>query len=679
MYILRAQDSTVTQEYGIQCRRLYPWKDVVQPPFGSLLGVVEPGETSSPHNHHEGETFFIVRGSGLMKVDDETAEVSAGDLIYMPAFTKHSLKNTSATEQLVFLTVWWEDMKLVAEALQHEELKQANRPTSVLVTATPPTPNGDLHLGHLSGPYVGADMYKRYLIMRGVKAFYLSGADDHQSYVPLKASQTGRTARETVDLFAGRIENTYRNADIDMDLFVRPDRSKFHIERVSAFFRSLYEAGHLIEKEVPSLYCESCDTHLSEAHVRGLCPHCNSASDGNACEQCCRPNDCVDLVDPVCKGCGGTPTERPLKRLYFPLKTQEANLRRWYETASMGEHLRSVCLNMLADGLPDIAVSHVSDWGIPVPVEGFEDQRIYVWFEMAPGYLSATEELMDRLGLSEDWKTFWSEGSSEIVQFFGIDNGYYHAVLFPALWMAFDASIRLPQTFVTNEFYRLDELKFSTSRNHAVWGDQLLAEYSTDAVRFFLAYSRPETEQTNFTRQAFTSTVQAELVELWNGWLQSVGEKVRQEFGGIAPDAGAWSAAHKDFFLRLKKLAGEASEAFEAPTFSPQRASRVLCELVRAAISFGQAQNCLAGIQAAYDERRTGIALELTAVKVLAQIAAPIMPQFAAHLREQLGETEAPRWEDTPNLVPGGRRIGAFAPYFEPVVSPTKQEETVGA
>lgn len=675
LHIHRAKDANFLNEYGILSRRLYPWKDVVSPPFGSLLGIIEPGVTSTKHNHHEGETFFIVKGHGLMKVDEESSEVSAGDVIYMPAFTYHTLTNLSETENLEYLAVWWEDMSLVTEAIEREEATKPEPAKRVLVTATPPTPNGNLHLGHLSGPYVGADIFKRYLQLRGVEAHYLSGADDHQSYVPLKARQTDRTPREVIDLFAGNIENTYRAAGIDMDLFVRPDTSKFHIERVTAFFKHLYDNGHIIAKEVPGLYCETCDLTLSEAHVRGLCPHCNSASDGNACEACCRPNDVADMIDAQCKKCGGTPTVKPVTRMYFPLSSQEAKLREYYETAHMSEHLRAVVLNMLADGLPDIAVSHISDWGIPVPVEGFENQTLYVWFEMAPGYLSATEELLDNLGNPHDWKSYWNnDQSTEIVQFFGIDNGYFHAVLFPATWLAFDPSIRLPQTFVTNEFYRLDGLKFSTSRNHAVWGDELLAKYSTDAVRFFLSYSRPETEQTNFTMESFLTTVQGELVDVWNPWLQKVGEKLQNDYSSVVPDAGVWTASHKDFFIRMQKLAAEAAEAYEAKSFSPQRATRVMCELVRAAISFGQAQDCLKGIAAAKDERRTGIALELTAVKILAQIAAPVMPEFSAFLREQLGETGELKWDTVPHPVPGGRKVGSFAPFFEPVVAPEKEE-----
>jgi methionyl-tRNA synthetase len=674
VFIRKIDPTQFAREYNILTQRLYPWKDVVTPPFGSMLSEIEPGMTSKAHNHHEGETFIILEGRGLMKVNEQTAEVEAGAVIYLPPFSKHSLTNLSTEKNLQFLSIWWEDMELLKEQ-QASGDKQAATGKKVLIASTPPTPNGDLHLGHMSGPFTGADIYKRYLKLRGTQAYHFSGADDNQSYVALKADKIGMTPQETADHFGQMVYETLQKANVDLDLYYFPKKSPYHTAVVQEFFKKLYEDGKLIEKEVSVFCCETCDKYLSEAFVSGKCPHCGAGSDGNACEQCGQPNMCVDLVDPTCKHCGETPVVRQTKQLFFPLSQYEDELRAYYDKVKMGAHLTSLCENMLAEGMPDIPVSLVTDWGIPVPVEGYEHQRLYVWGEMGPAYLAATQELNDIIGQPQDWKNFWYDAEAERVEFFGFDNGYFYAVLIPALFMAYDKNIQLPTVFVTNEFLRLEGLKFSTSRGHAIWARELLEIVPADIVRFYLSYRRPETEQTNFVLKEFVSTVETELVQVWNQWLKDLGTKVANEYGGTVPDTGAYSPEHRRFYNKLNKLIEEAAVGYEAESFSPQQATRVLMELVRTANRFGKAEDCLRGVEARKDERRTGIALEVAAAKALAILAAPIMPEFAQRLWNNLGFTKELQWEETLTFVPGGQAIsGLEIPYFQSVEHCLSQE-----
>lgn len=666
MFIRRQDPAAFTHEYDILCQRLYPWHDVVTPPFGSMWCLVEPGKTSRAHNHHEGETFFIIQGQGTLNVDGQHAEVGVGDVIYLPPFSTHALTNTSETTSILYLTVYWEDLALLAE--QRLEATSRTPTRRVLVTATPPTPNGDLHLGHLSGPYTGADVFTRYLKMQDIRVAYLSGADDHQSYVLLKAEQTGQTPRKVADHFGQEILKTLAAANIDMDLFVLPSTSPYHIQLVQEFFATLYAKGKIVAKQVQSLYCASCDRDLEEAYVSGQCPHCGAGSDGNACEQCGRPNDCVDLVNPLCKHCGQTPILRPIERLYFPLSTYKQQLQDYYKTVRMSPHLMSLCDRMMADGLPDIAVSHVTDWGIPVPVSGFEDQRIYVWFEMAPGYLAATHQLNDEGKWSQTWSDAWTSEDSDVVQFFGFDNGYFHAVLFPALFLAYDSAIRLPKTFVTNEFLRLDGLKFSTSRQHAIWGQEFLAHVPADLVRFYLSYNRPEVEQTNFTIPEFTDIIQRKLVKEWQDWLHTLGVRLQAEYDGIAPEPGAWTTDQRRFYERLIQFTEDVRTAYEDTTFSLQRATYTLCELVRTARHFSASEVYLSDVAERSAERRTSMALELAAAKQLALLSAPLMPDFAARLWSDLGVDMVMQWPQILTFLPGGTRVhGLELPYFPDV------------
>lgn len=651
--------------YDIRCQALLPWPGVAAPPFGAVWGLVEPGGATKLHNHYERETFFIARGRGVVLVGEEQAEVEAGDVIYFASFGDHTLKNASGSEDILFLSVYWEDRASLPTAERTPGAAPGGR---VLVTAAPPTPNGDLHLGHLSGPYLAGDIQTRYLRQRGLDVRYACGTDDNQSYVPLAAAQRGSTPGETADLLAGDIQRTLAAARVEMDLFVRPNASRHHAPMAQAFCRALHERGALIEREAPSPYCHTCERYLFEAHIRGGCPHCGALTGGNSCEDCGRPNDCIDLVDPSCTGCGGTPSPRTFRRLYFPLGRYARELAAYHRSVAMAPGLRSLCEQVLAEGLPDIAVTHPAAWGIPAPIEGFEGQRLYAWFEMAPRYLAYAEALAEEQG---GWQAFFKAEGARIIQCFGFDNGFFYAVFLPALYLAFDPEIRLPAAFVMNEFYRLDGLKFSTSRRHAIWGRELMPAVPADMVRFYLAKTAPETEGTSFTLGDFEAEIQRELCGAWQAWLHDLGAKVRRDAGGRVPATGDWTAEHRRFYARLCQLAAEAAGAYEASTFSPQRAAAALSTLVREARRFGKAEDGWRRVARRGEERRTGIALELLAARSLAMMAAPILPDFAARLLRELGYgdvTLAARWEEQPEWVPAGQRVGDLdAPFFPDV------------
>ncbi|GAA4782256.1 class I tRNA ligase family protein [Lysobacter hankyongensis] len=626
-------------------------------------GLIAPGETSHRHRHDDHELFVVVSGEGRIVVDGVTHALRADDSVHVPPLRGHHIVNTSATEMLRVLKFWWSeaatDVAMTAGTSETDAGDTASTRGYVLVTATPPTPNGDLHVGHLSGPYLAADIHTRYLRLRGVETHYLTGIDDNQSYVALKAERIGSTSVETADRFGRAMAATWEAAGIHPDHIGQPRQSKHHDALVQDMFERLFEQGHIVVRDTPAPFCTCCDTFVFEAYVSGGCPHCDAGSGGNACEVCGRPNDCADLRDVRCNRCGNAAEIRRYPRLYFPLAPHADFLKRYWSNVDMGPHLTSLCEKMLADGLPEIAISHRSDWGVPVPVPGYEDHRIYVWFEMAGGYLAATQELMQNHG--RDWASVWKNPDVSIVQFFGFDNGYFHAVLFPALFHAYDAGILPPRTFVTNEFYRLDGLKFSTSRNHAIWGQELLASVPRDVARFYLAYSGPECSQTNFTYAELVAFVRAELQGHWHSWLQRVAEAVARDHAGRAPKPGLWNVRQVELQARLGRLANEVAVAYEAPTFSPRAVTRALCELVRIASQALDADAHWHGLPQREADLRTGIVLQLTAAKALAVLVAPIMPDFAEALLADLGCADILQqqaWRDATTLFPEGRAIG---------------------
>jgi methionyl-tRNA synthetase len=512
-----------------------------------------------------------------------------------------------------------------------------------IVSGSPPTPNGDLHLGHISGPYSGADVFTRARRLRGDDAELLLGSDVHQSYLPEKARELGDDVHAVAARFDDDIERLFTRLGLANRQFVRPQESAFHSALVQGFFLRLYATGAIEARETPSLYCGACSCHLVDAYVTGTCPHCgNDDCDGNLCERCAWPNSCVDLIDPRCNLCGDTPTTSTLLRLVFPLSAYADTLRRYHESAVLSPQLEALCDELLASGLPDIAVSQPMPWGVPVTIPGFEHQRYFVWAEMVPGYLSALADSLHLRGrAAADWRDEWNR--ADAVQFFGWDNGYFHTLLFPALMAAYDAELRLPAALLTNEFYQLDDLKFSTSRQHAIWGNSFLAVVSADVCRFVLALDRPEHRQTSFSLERFHALANDELAGRWQGWLEGVVARA-----AALPGAVALTPSHARFVCGLETLAADCLQSYSAEHFSTGRVARALVELVARARDFSetQARARAAGTGVGDALRASAVTAEATAARLLAQLAAPIMPTFGQALWTALGESGEPVWDE---------------------------------
>lgn len=522
----------------------------------------------------------------------------------------------------------------------------------VLITAAPPTPNGDLHLGHLSGPYSGADILTRACRLTGVEAFFLTGSDLHQSYVPTYAAAMGLDPLTMADTFAAEIAAIFQAASFTPDAYVLPQRSDLHVRMVSEFYARLHDRGALKERIEPGLFCRDCERYLFEAHVTGRCPHCGAVSDGNSCENCALPNSCVDLCDPKCNACGGQPEARPVRRLVFPLDQYAGRLRSFHTAADMSPQIEALCAVMLNQALPDIPVSHPTDWGIKVPVPGFADQRIYVWAEMLPGYFAELAHALAATGANPaDWSAVWNDPATDIVQFFGFDNGYFHAVLQPALLMAYDPSFKLPTALITNEFYQLGSSKFSTSRRHAIWAADLLAAVPASTVRFVLACDRPEAERTSFGWDRFGDLADGVLAGRWQAWLGDLFCRLTEQSGGQIPAAIRLNRSHEAFIKTLGYCADGIVEAYRPASFSPRRAARLLSELVDSATDFAAGQARTRGRQDA--AASSALAVEAAAALALAKLAAPIMPAFAEQLWAALGEQGPIRWDGVRLPTPG--------------------------
>lgn len=637
-------------KYGMNCRHF----QIPDGATGGMECILKPSQQSIFHRHYESEIFVIVSGKGRIAIDGKDAgEVGAGDIIYLQPFDGHTLRNLSDTEQLVFIALYWGKQDIVAPSV--------SLPSRVLIFSTPPTPNGDLHLGHLSGPYIGADIYRRYLHQKGVKAIHITGRDDNQTYVNRIAVAEKRAPEAVADDYAMRIRDTWKKADISLDFFSEPKESLMYQEQLSSMIDHLLERGVIIAKTVDEFYDVRTDFSLHEGYIKGICPHCGANSDGNACEQCGRPNDCVDLLNPIPTLSGIDVGRRQIRKLYFRMSAVEVELSNLVERSNMSTRARALSTGMLADGLPDICISHRSDWGIPVGLPGFEDQVIYVWFEMAAGYLAA-----DRQAAPE--RPFFADHKSSIVHFYGFDNTYYHTLLFPAIYLALGGDLNVPANHIINELLFLRGEKFSTSRRHLIWGHKLLAHVPSDYVRWGLSRARPELKNENFDLDRFIADTNAFFVDRLQGWLKRSLTHLAEQHDSVVPDPGAWTQQHTAFHQEARYLAEGAERGYQVDSFSPQIVTRRLEELVQVADDFfaTQCRHELSTVMK--DHYRTSIALNFWAMGLFARLAMPIAPETGQRILALLGLDNQTQIDGVGSFIQHGCPLSlAIVPTFTTV------------
>jgi methionyl-tRNA synthetase len=470
---------------------------------------------------------------------------------------------------------------------------------SFLVTATPPTTNGDLHVGHLSGPYLGADVFTRAQRMLGNIAWYASGGDDHQTYVVTTAERLGVDPVELAAQCNRDIRETLCSAEIAIDAFTTPDAA--YRERVQSFFASLYRAGKLARRTWPFPYCEQTGRFLLEAFASGFCPECFAPTCGAICETCGHPNDVHTLLLARSSGAqpGSATERRDVEILVLPLDRYRERFLDFYarQRSAMRPHVMRFIEEMLARPLPDFPVSYPADWGIPVPVDGFDGQVLNVWAEMLPGLMYMT----DTAAGADTWSR---DSGFELVQFLGYDNTFYFSLAHLGLNFA-DGTLIEPTAIVTNELYQLDGAKFSTSKRHLIWARDLVAKYGSDSVRFYLALANPEHQQANFTEAEFRDAVRKRLADP----LTAIGTALTRHAGREVP-------CLDDEVPLLARYRARMIRGYAVESFSLRDTAMTTANLLG-----------LLASQADEDPR-----LAVQGLRVIAELAAPLLPALAARI-----------------------------------------------
>jgi len=439
-------------------------------------------------------------------------------------------------------------------------MKQAGDFKRTLVTTALPYANGPVHIGHLAGVYVPADIYVRYLRLKKEDVVLIGGSDEHGVPITLKAKNEGVTPQDVVDKFHGIIKDSFEKFGITFDVYSRTT-SKMHHETASEFFKTLYDKGEFIEKESEQYYDEEANQFLADRYITGTCPHCKSeGAYGDQCESCGTSLNATDLINAQSVVSGSKPVIRKTKHWYLPLDKHEPFLKEWILDGhkEWKANVYGQCKSWIDLGLQPRAVSRDLDWGVPVPIEGADGKVLYVWFDAPIGYISATKEL------TPEWEKYWKDDDSRLLHFIGKDNIVFHCIVFPSMLKA-EGSYILPENVPANEFLNLEGDKISTSRNWAVWLHEYLLDFKDkqDVLRYTLTANAPETKDNDFTWKDFQARNNNELVAILGNFVNRAIVLTHKYYDGAVPSQGELTDYDKETLNEIPVLVKKVEDALD--------------------------------------------------------------------------------------------------------------------
>ena len=525
-------------------------------------------------------------------------------------------------------------------------------PTRYTITAALPYTNGPIHIGHLAGVYVPADIYARYLRLIGKDVAYISGSDEHGAAIPMRAKKEGVSPQVIIDKYHGIIKKSFLDFGISFDNYSRTS-SKIHHETASDFFTKMYNDGEFIEEVSAQLYDAEANQFLADRFVVGTCPKCGfEESYGDQCESCGTSHNATDLINPKSAITGNIPTVKETKHWFLPLDKHEAFLREWILEGHKKDWKPNVygqVKSWIEDGLRPRAVTRDLDWGIPVPLEGADGKVLYVWFDAPVGYISATKEWAAREG--KNWEDYWKKDDTKLVHFIGKDNIVFHCIIFPAMLKAHGDYI-LPENVPANEFLNLEGNKLSTSKNWAVWLHEYLEEFPNqqDVLRYTLTANAPESKDNDFTWKDFQAKNNNELVAIFGNFINRVVVLTNKYYNGIVPAPNDFSEIDEDVLAAIKEFPLTIGKSIERYRF--REASQELMSLARLGNKYLADEEPWKVVK--LDEERVQtimyVALQISAA--LAVVSEPFLPFSATKLKNILNIDASLSWEDvTENTV----------------------------
>lgn len=513
------------------------------------------------------------------------------------------------------------------------------------ITAALPYTNGPIHIGHLAGVYVPADIYSRYLRLTGNDVAFICGSDEHGVPITIKAKKEGVTPQDIVDKFHKIIKESFEDFGISFDNYSRTS-AKIHHETASEFFKTLYSKNEFIEEVSEQLYDPEADQFLADRFIIGTCPKCGyEESYGDQCENCGTSHNATDLINPKSAITGNTPTLKETKHWFLPLNKHEEFLKEWILVGHKKDWKANVygqVKSWIDDGLRPRAVTRDLDWGIPVPVKGGEGKVLYVWFDAPIGYISATKEWAAREG--KNWEDYWKKEDTTLVHFIGKDNIVFHCIIFPAMLKA-EGSYILPENVPANEFLNLEGNKLSTSKNWAVWLPDYLIDFPNqqDVLRYALTANAPENKDNDFTWKDFQARNNNELVAIFGNFINRVVVLTNKYYEGIVPETSGFTSIDQETLAAVKAYPAVIASSIERYRF--REASQELMNLARLGNKYLADEEPWKTIKTDEARTKTVMNVALQIASALAVLCEPFLP-FTSNKLKGILDSNINSWED---------------------------------
>lgn len=556
-----------------------------------------------------------------------------------------------------------------------------NHPKRYTITAALPYTNGAIHIGHLAGVYVPADIYVRYLRLTGKDVAFICGSDEHGVPITIKAKNEGVTPQDIVDKYHAIIKTSFEDFGISFDNYSRTT-APIHHDTAQEFFKTLYDKDEFIEEVTEQLYDEKAGQFLADRFVTGTCPKCGyEEAYGDQCERCGSSLNATDLINPKSVITGNVPTLKQTKHWFLPLDKHETFLKEWILVGHKKDWKPNVygqVKSWIDDGLRPRAVTRDLDWGIPVPLEGAEGKVLYVWFDAPIGYISSTKEWAERVG--KDWEPYWKDKDTKLVHFIGKDNIVFHCIIFPAMLKA-EGSYILPDNVPANEFLNLEGNKLSTSKNWAVWLPEYLEDFPNqqDVLRYALTANAPETKDNDFTWKDFQARNNNELVAIFGNFINRVAVLTDKYYNGIVPEPSEFSAVDLETLAAIKAYPEVISSSIERYRF--REASHELLNLARLGNKYLADEEPWKLIKTDEVRTKTIMYVSLQIAAALAILSEPFLPFTAEKLKTMLNINTVDSgisWNDIASkkvLLPTGHQIGKAELLFSKIEDDTIQKQ----
>ncbi|MEI6696870.1 MAG: methionine--tRNA ligase [Bacteroidota bacterium] len=534
------------------------------------------------------------------------------------------------------------------------------------VTSALPYANGPIHIGHLAGVYVPADIYVRFLRSIGEDVIFIGGSDEHGVPITIKARQLGVSPQEIVDKYHAIIKQSFQEFGVSFDIYSRTS-SKIHHETADEIFRKLYYKGDFIEKLSMQYYDEQNKQYLADRYITGTCPHCsNEKAYGDQCEKCGTTLNATDLINPRSAISGNAPVLKETRHWFLPLENYEAFLKEWILVGHKEDWKTNVygqCKSWLDQGLQARAVTRDLDWGVKLPpeIEGSEGKVLYVWFDAPIGYISATKEL------TPDWEKYWKDKETKLVHFIGKDNIVFHCIIFPAMLKA-EGSYILPDNVPANEFMNLEGDKISTSRNWAVWLHEYLTEFpdKQDELRYVLCANAPETKDNDFTWKDYQAKNNNELLAIFGNFVNRAMVLTHKYFNGVVPPLGELNDADKATIEDIRLFPSKIAKSIE--TYRFREALNEMMNLARLGNKYLTENEPWKVFKTDEARVKTVLNISLQICANLGIVCEPFLPFTAAKLSNMLN-ISFPKWKEagTFNILPKNHQLGEAAFLFQRV------------